>query len=272
MLFGIRIFGGLPDAGGDYVAIILASISVLLVVLVILALPAILRLLRLASRARRDYQRARGTQQLRQIRNSLKILRRRLRSLEQEKLRLSCTLRELEQERTEELSRALQRHLVEARLTEIDGIGPKLQDQIIRYSFDGSLRSLRGAYRVRGVGQQKQWALQHWAEQRERELPHLMKQSFPNKKRINNEYNRKERDITKSLKDVEGKIDSMKQLRGLASAEEERLSEVKVVHFRQAHKQNKEASKAVDQYLQGAFAEWEPMPSWFKTLISEYGG
>jgi hypothetical protein len=64
----------------------------------------------------------------------------------------------------------------------------------------------------------------------------------------------------------------MNRLGSLASAEEDRLSEVTVAHFQQAYRQDKEASEAIDQYLQGAFAEWAPMPSWFKTLISEYGG
>ena len=272
MLSITQISKGISDGGVDSIAVVLLAVYVLLVVLMFLGLSSILRQSRLASRARRDYQRARGTQHLRQIRDSLKILSQRLHSLEQEKHRLSSTLQRLEQERTDRLLRALCRHIAETQLTQIDGIGPKLRDRIIMYSFDGTLRSLRGAYRVRGVGRQKQRGIQRWVEQRERQLPLLTKQDYPNKREINDEYDQKERKLRKTLKEVEKEIDSMSQLRSVASAEEERLSQVIVAHFRQAYGQDKEASEAVDQYLQGTFAEWAPMPPWFKTLISKYGG
>jgi len=263
---------GISDGGVDSIAVVLLAVYVLLVVLMFLGLSSILLQSRLASRARRDYQRARGTQHLRQIRDSLKILSKRLHSLEQEKLQLSSILRRLEQERADRLSRVLCRHVVETQLTQIDGIGPKLRDRIIMHSFDGTLHSLRRAYRVRGVGRQKQWGIQRWVEQKERQLPLLMKQDYPNKREINDEYDQKERRLKKNLKEIETEIDLINQLRILASAEEERLSQVTVAHFRQAYEQDKEASEAVNQYLQGTFAEWEPMPSWFRTLISEYGG
>lgn len=272
MLSGMQVSNGLFNGGEDYVSVVLIAIYILLVVLVVLALPTMLRQSRLASRARKDYRRARGTQHLRQIRDSLKILSKRLDSHEQEKKRLSSTLRRQEQERTDKLTHALCRYVVETQLTQIDGIGPKLRDRIMRYSFDGTLHSLRGAYRVRGVGQRKQLAIQHWIAQKERELPRLRKGSFPGKTRISDEYKQREQDLRKSLKEVEKELDAMRQLRTVASAEEERLSGVTVMHFRQAYKPDKEAAEAVAQHLRGTFAEWEPMPSWFKTLISEYGG
>ena len=269
---GMQVSNGLLNGRGDYVAVVLIAIYILLVVLIVLALPAMLRQSRLVSRARKDYRRARGTQHLRQIRDSLKILNKRLESHEQEKDRLSRTLRRLEQERTDKLTHALCRYVVETQLTQIDGIGPKLRDRIIRYSFDGTLDSLRRAYRVRGVGQQKQWAIRHWIAQKERELPRLMKGSFPGRTGINDEYKQREQNLRKSLKEVEKELDAMRQLRTVASAEEERLSGVTVTHFRQAYKPDREAAEAVAQHLQGTFAEWEPMPSWFKALISKYGG
>lgn len=260
---------------GDYLTIIVFILLYILFLLAIaLILPTILRQSRLVSRARRDYQRARGTQHLRQIRGSLKILNKRLDSLEQEQVqqRLSGALWILEQERSDKLSRALCRYLVETQLAQIDGIGPKLQEQIIRYSFDGTLDSLRGAYRVRGVGRQKQWNIQRWVEQKKLELPLLMEQDFPDKRRLQDEYDQRGRELEKSLREVKEQVDVMKQLRTVAAAEEERLAQVTVAHFGQAYKQDQEAAEVVNRYLQGAFAEWEPMPSWFETLISKYGG
>jgi hypothetical protein len=162
--------------------------------------------------------------------------------------------------------------MIETELAQIDGIGPTLRDRIIQYSFDGTLPSLRGAYRVRGVGQQKQWAIQRWVQKREQELPRRMKEEFPSKNRINDQYDQRERKLEKSLKKIEEEIDAMHRLATTASTEEERLSQVTVAQFRQAYKQDKEASEAVAEYLQGSFAEWESMPVWFETLISKYGG
>lgn len=256
----------------EYLILGLIAICVLLLVLVFLAGPVLLRRNRLASRARRDYRQARGTLHLHQISSSLSILNGRLDSLEQDRKRLTDSLERLDRERAQSLKKALCRHLAETELAQIDGIGPKLRDRILRYSFDGTLRSLCRAYQVRGVGQQKQWGINRWVEKKERELPSLMKGHYPNKKEIIQEHDRKERTLKKKLKDVEAQINSANRIKDLASAEEERLRDVTVAHFRQAYMQDREASEAVDRYLQGAFAEWVPMPSWFKTLISEYGG
>lgn len=272
MVWEFQIAQSVSQEDGGHLSIVLIVFYILFLLAIVLALPSILRQSRLASRARRDHQRARGTQHLRQIRDSLKVLNRRRDSLDQERQRLRGTLGRLEQERTNKLASALCRHIVETQLTQIDGIGPKLRDRLIRSSFDGTLRSLRSAYRVSGVGQQKQWAIERWVEYKEQELPHLMTQDFPNKTTITDEYDRQERELRKNLQEIEERVESMSRLASLATAEAERLSEVTVAHFRRAYAQDREASEAVGKYLQGAFPEWAPMPSWFKTLLSEYGG
>jgi biopolymer transport protein ExbB/TolQ len=262
-----------PEGDGAPIHIIVVVLLCVLVLLVnVLVFPSILARSRLVSRTRRDYEQARGTQHLRQIRDSLEILNKKLKSLEQEKQKLNSSLRRVEPERRDRLSRALCRRIVETQLTEVDGIGPTLRDRIISYCFDGTLDSLLDAYLVHGVGQQKQWAIQRWVAQRKRELPARMSQDFPGKKRINAEYNRLRQNLEKKLREAEEKLEAMRQLQTAATAEEERLSRVTAAHFLQAHQQDTEASEAVDQYLQGTFAEWASMPDWFRTLISEYGG
>ena len=254
-----------------YVAAILIGASVLLGLIIAFAVPPILRQSRIASRARRDYEQARGTQHLRQIRDSRRALDDRLGRLEVDKAKLKLDMQDMPAQRDRELSQALCSHIVHNHLTDISGIGPTLRDSIIALCFDGTLESLCRADRVHGVGDTKVWAIRGWVYEWTERLPQLMRQNFPKKRSINEEYDAKEHDASKRLVDLQEEIDSMKQLRQLAMAEEQRLGKVTVEHFRKAYKQDGDASRAVDEYLEGAFKEWETVPAWFAELISEYG-
>ena len=257
----------------EYQAIILIAAFILLTLLIVLVLPPMLRQSRIASRARRDYAQARGTHHLHQIRESLGILTDRLKNLEKERHKLNHDIQTLAEQRSSELSSALCRHIAQTHLTDVDGIGPKLRDRIIATCFDGTLDGLRHAdNRVYGVGQKKAWDIWIWVLKWKPQLPELLKEDFPNKAAISEKYDRKEREYKRRLKETEEGIQEMGDLKTLAAAEEKRLSQVTVAHFRQAYREDKDASQVVDEYLQGAFPEWAPMPSWFKILISEYEG
>jgi hypothetical protein len=258
---------------GEYQAIILIVAFILLTLLIVLVLPPMLRQSRIASRARRDYEQARGTHHLRQIRKSLGILDDRLKDLEKERLKLKRNIGRLTGQRSSELSSALCRHIAQTHLTDIDGIGPKLRDRIIATCFDGTLDSLTHVEnRVYGVGQKKALDIRMWVLEWKPQLPDLFKEGLPDKATISEKYDRREQELGKRLRETEGKIQAMNDLLNQATTEEKRLSQVTVAHFRQAYREDKDASQAVDEYLQGAFPEWAPMPSWFKTLISEYEG
>lgn len=247
-------------------------ISIVLIFLfIIFVYPSILRQFKIFSRARRDYQLARGSMHLRRIRNSLKILNKNIKNLEKEKQKLEKNLHNLNQRTSERLLNALSHHIVETRLSEIEGIGPILRDRIILNCFDGKLGSLRRAYRIEGIGQKKLHAISRWVEEIERDIPNLLKNDFPNKMIIIEECKRNEREINEQLRKIEERIAPMNEIKKKALEEKDRLSVVSSSHFRKSYQLNKEASEVVNQYLKGVFAEWEPMPMWFKTLISEYG-
>lgn len=238
---------------------------------IIFVYPSILRQYKLFTRARRDYQLARGSMHLRQIHNSLKILNKNITNLEKEKQKLEKDLHKLNQRTSETLLKALSTHLVVTRLTEIEGIGPILGERIILNCFDGTLGSLRRAYVLEGIGQKKLQAISRWIDMMELEIPHLLKNDFPNKMAIIEECKRDKHEINTHLRKIEEKIAPMKEIKKKALDEKNKLSIVGISHFRKSYQSNFEASELVNQYLKGVFPEWEPMPMWFKTLIFEYG-
>ena len=247
-------------------------ISIVFIFLFILFIfPSILRQFKIFLRARRDYQLARGSMHLSQIRNSQKILNKKIIDLEKEKQKLEKDLHNLNQRTSERLLNALSYHIVTTRLSEIEGIGPILRDRIIVNCFDGTLESLRRAYRLEGIGEIKLQAISRWVKEIEHDIPNLLKNDFPDKMTIIEESKRDEREINEQLRKIEERIAPMNEIKKKAHEEKDRLSVIGISHFIKSYQLNKEASEMVNQYLKGVFAEWEPMPMWFGTLISEYG-
>lgn len=174
-------------------------ISIFVVLFMIFVAPPILTRLNVSLRARRDYRLARGTKHKKQLQKSLKILDQKLKNLEKERQILENRLNALTQEQSDELLKALSRHIVETRLTEIEGIGQVLKDRLINQCFNGTLSSLTSAYFfVQGIGWEKQNAISKWVNKMERELPILLKKDFPNKQEIIEEYKRKKIQLKKS--------------------------------------------------------------------------
>ncbi len=256
---------------------LLCGISIVLVfaiplLLIVLLLPPLLHRDRLNQRAQRDYREARGTYHLNQLRQSLTSLDAKLEKLGQQESQLNAKIHSLHQQRQQELLRALNRHVAQAYLTDIDGIGPKLRDRILQECFSGTLDSLLVAYCVQGVGEKRALDIRVWVQKWKQQLPELAMTDFPGKRRIVASYEQKLQASRGTLESVQKKSRSLQRLRKLAVAEQERLAGVTVSHFRQAYNRNSDSSEVIDHYLQGVFAEWAPMPAWFKQLIGEFGG
>lgn len=243
--------------------------AILIFVIIFSISPSILRLSSLFLRAVGDYRMARGTMHQKQIRACLKVLDRDIRNTQMEKQKLENRIRKLNQKRSEKILKALSRHLVETRLTEVEGIGQILKERIINYCFDGTLGSLRRAYNLEGIGKKKAKAISKWISKLEREIPHLLKDDFPGKRNIITECENKERELKERQSEIQARISHMNEIRKKASAEKDRLGRVGIFHFIRSYQSNEDASGLVNHYLEGVYPEWEPMPLWFKILISE---
>ena len=258
----------------DYSYLVLALVAgaVLVVLFVTLALPAALCEVSAAARARRDYRRARGTQHLRMIRRSMKVLDSTITQLKQKESPLQAKIKDIDAVRSRELGLALCYCIAQNHLTDVHGIGLILRDRLMATCFDGTLESLRRADRVYGIGYQRAYSIRVWVTKWTQQLPQLGAQDFPGKEAISQKYTAELLRLQNELDDMARKYMALNQLRDEAATERDRLSRVKTRNLWRAYKGDKEASSVVDEYLQGTFPEWGQMPLWFKTLVGEYGG
>ena len=247
-------------------------IFLLLVIGVFLLVPIISDYLAISTKAYKDYQLCRGTQHLKQIRSSLKVLGQEIKNLSNKKNGVEIAIKEGIKQKEINLNKTLATYLVETQLDSVEGIGQKLKQAIIRGCFDGTLKSLHYAQgRVYGVGDLKQSAMSRWVKKLEIDFPKLLGNEFPDKAKIMQAYEDQDKKLKKELEMITKELVSLVELRSISVSNEERLSKTRPYHFVKAYKNDKDASEQVSEYIKGAFPEWVVVPSWFKTLISEYG-
>ena len=211
-----------------YVVLGLVAGAALVVLFVTLALPAVLREASLAARARRDYRQARGTQHLRMIRRSMKVLDSTITQLKQKESPLQAKIKDIDEARSRELGRALCYYVAQTHLTDIQGIGPILRDRLMATCFDGTLESLRRADRVYGIGDQRAYSIRVWVTKWTQQLPQLGAQDFPGKEAISQKYTAELLRLQNELGDMARKYITLNQLRDQAATERDRLSRVRL--------------------------------------------
>jgi len=255
------------------VTILLASVALVLAALLITVLSTcLISELRLRSRARRDYRLSRGTQQLRQLQGPLSRLERDISATQGRIDTLTRELDELNGSRATELRKALCRHLVTSRLTNVEGIGPRLRDRVVRSCFRGDLADLRNAEGVPGIGPGRQAAIVRWVEARERELPRLLRGTFPGKQQIEFKYLEQISPVEGLLAQARSELKDREALHDSARAEADKLASVRVAHFRSALRSRSPSRRAPGWYFAGIYPAWESPPEWLVTLLDRYGG
>jgi hypothetical protein len=255
------------------VAVVLATfVLIVAAALIALLVPRLISELRLRNRARHDYRVARGTQHLKQLEGPLSKLERDIKATQREIRTTKRKLQELAGKREDELREALSRYLVTHRLTEVDGIGPRLKQRILMHSFRGNLRDLRYVERVSGVGPARRTAIMRWVRAREREFPRLMKGSFPRKKEVQEKYGAKMAPLERRLSRARTELEEEETLHDSVNAAFDKLRSVRASKFRKALKRTPSDDLVPNWYLEGVYPAWESPPDWFITLLSEYGG
>jgi hypothetical protein len=231
-------------------------------------LPWLVREAEITRKARTDYQLCRGTQHVRQLRAAIVRHRSATKRIREKQQDIEQQLQNLGKYETLELHKALCTYIVQTRLTEVAGVGKRLKERIITTCFDGTLESLRRASVVRGVGQEKMMAINIWINQVRDELPFLLKHDFPGKGEIKKKYSEQRRQLNKSLEPVKKTCEEATKLLAIAESKLKKLEQVGVADFRRALHGDAVAAKRVGLYSQGAFAEWEPVPAWYREIIS----
>jgi len=253
-------------------AFVLITAVLLAVLLIAMVASCLISELRLRRRARHDYRVARGTQHLKQLEGPLakleheiQVIRRQIQGIEQQ-------LHDLGGKRQDELRAAACQYLVNHRLTDVDGIGPQLQQRIVRSCFRGSLRDLHHAERVRGVGPRRRAAIMRWVQARERELPALMERAFPGRDGVEKAYRTKVGPLRKRLAEREADLKEKEDLHKSTKKAVETLESVNVACFRRALSRRSSDEPVPSWYLEGVYPAWGSAPDWFTTVLTEYGG
>lgn len=239
--------------------------------ILILLLPLMEFRLKLWLKARSDYKTARGTMHLKLLKRCLINLRLKIKETKNNLENLIAHREELITARQKELKAAATVHLVDLEFTNIPGIGQVLKDRVMRRCFDGTLESLRRAWTVYGIGEERAHAINVWVNQAQRKLPLILEGEFPGKERINKKYEQLEKEINQRIVDIEILLKNMLKLEENSINELTLLEKVKVFTFLKSYKGDVDASNAATNYLLGCFPEWGKIPEWFKTLMENYG-
>jgi hypothetical protein len=228
--------------------------------------------LRLRRKARHDYRVARGTQHLCQLRSSLSALKADILTVEKRIKEIKKQKRNLQDQKREELHKALCWHLVRERLTEVKSIGPELSARIINRCFHGNLRDLQSAEYIFGIGPTRQRAIMEWIYTQEKELPHLLKGPFPGKQKIGKEYSPKEEKLNGMLASANQTLAEKQDLYKSGQEFAERLESIDIAHFRKTLRKGASEEGVPNWYFEGVYPAWEAAPAWFETLLKQYGG
>lgn len=175
-----------------------------------------------------------------------------------------CSISEIQ------LLKALERYIVYEHLTEVPGIGLKLSQTIIQYVYRDRLSDLRKASSVvPGIGKSKQLSINKWIDQYERRIPLLLKENFPGKAEVLTQVKTKTKEIDMSIAKQSHEKSLLEHRMQNAEQALRHLEAISMADFINAMLNPEATSINIDIYQRGVFAEWEPMPDWFKEIISE---
>ena len=154
---------------------------------------------------------------------------------------------------------------------EIPHIGPGLAQNMRSICYNGRLEDLRNAqYRVRGIGEQRQYQINVWINNKISQYPSFISNNPSLIKRIQESYqaNRQAYEDRISLAS-QNQANIQKNIL-IVKSEISQLSTVSEKDFQEAQTNNKTIEPT--RMINGIYAPWEPEPIWYKHLLQTYGG
>jgi len=241
------------------------------VIILLLFVPTLEFKIKLRRRAKTDYLHARGTHHRNIIQSCLVNLNREISKFENKIQQLKSRRTKLKREKDRELEIKLTTQIVDRDLEKIPGIGRVLKERIIGSCFNGTLESLLNArIHVRGIGDEKNYAIRRWIRNTRAKMPQLLRASFPGKSQILTKYAQLDSKTDEEILSNNSEHERLQHLRSQSIAALNGLGPVDASTFLNAHKGDDEAAKMVTHYLIGVFPEWKMRPPWFTTLIKTY--
>ena len=222
---------------------------------------------KLRQQANIDYQQARGTAHKHLLQTAKINLNKRQNRQKEVIQNTNGKIHQLENERDRKLKEALLHHIIHDRLTEIPGIGQARSTDIIRHVYKGKITDLYNAHMLPGIGEQTQAAINQWVHYYQKNFTKLLDQDFPDKYKTRLLFH-------EQILAEEGKITSANKEILVLKAPLDRiqtelnwLEKISINDFYRKLKNPVVSVPELDHYIQGVFAEWEPMPGWFRDVL-----
>lgn len=229
--------------------------------------PSAMRRRTLKGQAKADYKNARGTAHLKLLRDAYERLDKKHQQCVGQITATRRRLASLESDQQEELTQTLERHIATQHLRDISGIGSALQERILSTVFRGSLDDLHQAHQVRGVGRRRQRAISNWVRDYQERLPDLVEEDFPGRDDILARHKDAMDELEARIGLLTTRRSKLKQQLDQLRPEIDRLEAVTEKDFVAALQGATDEPDELDTYLQGVFAEWEPIPDWFEDIV-----
>jgi hypothetical protein len=218
--------------------------------------------------ARQEYATARGFAHRQILEQAHRRLHHQIDELKTAIGRSEAQLHSVETQRTSALTAQLEHHLVHDRLDEVPGIGPSLKERILAATQARKLADLHRAYIVSGVGQSRQLEIERWIQGYSARLPQLVNEPFPGRSEIMNRFEGHIAEVNRQRTRDRQALAALERQWASLEPHYTWLSQVTPKHFEHAALGLADDMAKVDRFLIGAFAEWEPLPAWFKEAIA----
>lgn len=216
-----------------------------------------------------EFKNARGTAHLNMLYQLANKLEGKLRSMKFDINTTSNNLLEIETLRITEMRKVLEKSIVHNYLGSIPGIGQSFIAQLESNVFKSNLSDLRRSYMlVRGIGNARQTEINKWITTWENKIPQLLIGDFPGKHDIAHKYESKIKSLNENISDLKNKIEIIEKRFSKVQELRKQLASVTVNDFIKAIVSDENDIK-IQNYMNGLFPEWEPVPKWFKDLFSE---
>jgi hypothetical protein len=225
------------------------------------------RLLR--EKARMDYHNARGTAHLIMLSEAQGRIKLKLQTTTKELAENQAVLMKLQTEQSIELHKLIETKIIREHIHQIPGIGPKLGARIASQVFHSRLSDLKSAGRIRGIGDSRQIQINNWIRSWESQIPELLKMDFPGKQQVITNYADRIRSKSADIRKLEKQKGDLQTNYEKCIGLIQQLKEVRARDFEGSLSGKIQSNPKIQFYLNGVFPEWEPMPVWFKEIVSE---
>lgn len=222
--------------------------------------------------ARLDYEHARGYVHHQILEKARIRLEMQLNQTQENIKRWNQKVRTLEEQRQQELIQQLEYHLIHDRLDEVAGIGSALKHRILTTLHARRLHDLQRAHLVSGVGQNRQYDINQWIRRYTQRLPQMVNEPFPGRDTILKTYQSQIAEAQRALAEQRTQQTVLAQKLALIEPHYAWLHAIDAKTFERAALGLSADMAELARYTVGLFAEWEPIPAWFKEIADEGAG